>query len=324
MNEPDHPLISVIIPCYNAAKFLDEALRSVLGQAGVDLEVLLVDDGSTDDPESVVRRIGDTRVRYSRTPPSGGPSRPRNLGLAQARGAFVFFFDADDVMMPGKLAAQVDLMARHPEWAMTFTNFKVIDPQGVTTTSDFLADYRTFHRLRQLALTDSDGLPREPLYLGLLRANFIGTSSVAVRREVLEQVGGFDVGLASSEDLDMWLRIASGHDCGYLDIIGHAYRLHPASLMHQFEARHPLSRIEVLRRHLPGVRDPHTRRTIIRRLGSNYVNLGYISEVHGDAASARRHYLASLRLSPTAGALGGYLKCLIGGPFLRRSRKAGS
>jgi glycosyltransferase involved in cell wall biosynthesis len=317
------PRISVIMPCYNAVQFLEEALCSVLGQDRVDLEVILVDDGSTDDPESVVRRLGDHRVRYLRTPASGGPSRPRNLGIAQARGRFVFFFDADDVMMPGKLSTQVALMTGHPELAMSFTNFKVVSPLGATIVPDFLAGYETFHQVRRLGPGDNGGLQREALFLALLRANFIGTSGVAVRRDVLERVGGFDVDLASSEDVDLWLRIARDHDCGYVDIVGHAYRQHPASLMHQFEARHPLSRIEVIRRRLPDVSDPLTRRVMSRRLADNHVNLGFIAQVQGDAALARRHYLDSLRLAPTTGAIGGYLKCLIGGPFLRRGRKAG-
>lgn len=323
MSKCAQPLITVVMPCYNAGAFLDETLRSVLGQEGVELEVVLVDDGSTDDPEAVVHRLGDERVRYLCTPPSGGPSRPRNLGIEQARGEIVFFFDADDVMMPGKLAAQVALMTNQPELAMTFTNFKVVGPRGATVTPDFLAGYETFHQVWRQRTGDAGRLPREPLFLGLLRANFIGTSSVAVRRDVLEQVGRFDTDLASSEDVDMWLRIVRDHDCGYVDIIGHAYRRHPASVMHQFEARHPLSRIEVLRRHLPAVRDPLTRRVMIRRLAENHVNLGYIWQVRADVALARHHYLEALRLAPSAGALGGFLKCLIGGPFVRRGRKAG-
>jgi len=324
MSESRQPLISVVMPCYNACAYLELTLRSVLSQSVADLEIVLVDDGSTDDPEAIVRAIGDARIRYQRTPPSGGPSRPRNLGVEAARGRYVFFFDADDLMLPGKIAAQLELMEREPGLALTFTNFRVVDPQGATLNDDFLAGYETFGRLRGLVAGGAGRLPRDAFYLGLLRANFIGTSSVAVRREVLAEVGGFDVGLASGEDIDLWLRIARNHDCGYVDVVGHAYRSHPTSVMHQFEARHPLARIEVVRRHLPYVTDPATRRTMIRRLADNHASLGYIWQVRGDAGLARGNYLASLRLAPSGAALGGYLKCLVGGPFLRRPPKGGA
>lgn len=316
MNASDQPLVSVVMPCYNAAAFLRATLDSVLAQAGPPLEVLVIDDGSTDDSAAVAAAVGDPRVRLTRTPASGGPSRPRNLGLAQARGRYVFFFDADDLMYPGKVAAQVAVMEGEPRLALTFTNFRVLDSDGRVADPDFLAGYRTFAALRRLA-PDGAPLPREACYLALLRANFIGTSSVAVRRDVLERVGGFDESLASGEDIDLWLRIARDHDCAYVDIAGHGYRRHPASVMHQFQARHPLARIEVVRRHLPHVTDRGTRRVMRRRLADNHASLGYIWQKRGDAALARANYLESLRLAPSTGALAGYLKCLLGGALLR-------
>lgn len=320
MNEPVGPDISIVMPCYNASAYLGKALRSVLDQEGPSREVLLVDDGSTDDPESIVRGLSDPRISFRRIPPSGGPSRPRNLAMAEARGRYVCFFDADDVMLPGKLAAQVAAMDAAPRLAMTFTNFHVMDQVGKVTNPDFLAGYRTFANLRRLVPEHQTSLPREACYLALLRANFIGTSSVVVRREVLDDIGGFDETLASSEDIDMWLRIARSHDCGYVDIVGHGYRHHPASVMHQFRARHPLARIEVLRRHLDGVTDIPTRRAMLRRLAENYSSLGFIWQKRGNAALARRNYLESLRLAPSSNALAGYCKCLLGGAFMRRAR----
>ena len=322
--EARRPVVSVVVPCHNAVAYLHESLTSVLGQSAVDLEVVLVDDGSTDDPGAVVRALGDGRVRLHAIPASGGPSRPRNLGLELARGDFVFFFDADDVMLPGKIAAQVAAFAAHPALAMTFTNFRVIDAAGALLNPDFLAGYDTFHAVLARGLTPAGGLDRQALYHGLLCASFIGTSGVAVRRSVLERTGGFDTSLASSEDADLWLRIAREHDCGYVDIIGHSYRRHPASIMHQVEARHPLARIEVIRRNLPLVTDRATARVMTRRLAENHVALGYIWQKRGDARRARDNYLKALRLAPSAGAFAGFVKCLVGGPLLRRGPGTGS
>lgn len=207
MNASDQPLVSVVMPCYNAAAFVAETLAGVLSQSGPALEVVVVDDGSTDDSAARIAAVGDPRVRLTSTPPSGGPSRPRNLGLAQARGRYLFFFDADDIMYPGKVATQVAAMERDPSLALTFTNFRVLNSDGTVADPDFLAGYATFAALRRLA-PDGVRLPREACYLALLRANFIGTSGVAVRRDVIERVGGFDESLASGEDIDLWLRIA--------------------------------------------------------------------------------------------------------------------
>lgn len=322
--EASRPVVSVVVPCHNAATYLPESLGSILGQSAAALEVILVDDGSTDDPGSVVDRLGDARIRFFSIPASGGPSRPRNLGIEQARGDFVFFFDADDVMLPGKIAAQLAAFAAHPELALTFTNFRVIGADGALLNPDFLAGYETFHAVLARGLTAAGGLHRDALFHGLLCASFIGTSGVAVRRSVLAGTGGFDPSLASSEDADLWLRVARGHDCGYVDIVGHCYRRHPGSIMHQVEARHPLARIEVIRRNLPHVTDPETARVVQRRLAENHVALGFIWQRRGDARRARANYREALRLSPSAGALAGYLKCLVGGPLLRRAGGAGS
>ncbi len=322
MNAPAHSLVSVVVPCHNAAGFLHETLASILRQSYAHLEILLVDDGSDDDPLSVANSLGDERIRYLRIPASGGPSRPRNLGVREARGDYIFFCDADDVMLPGKIAAQVARLDAQPDLGLVFTNFQVVDAGGAVTNPDFLADYETFREVSRLPASAGGGLDRAGLRRGLLRANFIGTSGVAVRKAVLDAVGGFDESLASSEDLDLWLRIARDFDCGYLDMVGHSYRKHPASVMHQVEARHPLARIRVLERNLPAGDDPLTRRVVRRRLADNHVAAGYAFQVHGELARAAGRYLRAFRLAHQPVALLWAGKCLLMAPLRRRRRKA--
>jgi glycosyltransferase involved in cell wall biosynthesis len=308
MTDNHSPTVSVIVPCYNAAGYLGETLGAILDQSWTDLEVIVVDDGSTDDPGAVVAAFGEPRIRFQSTPPSGGPSHPRNVGISVARGQYVFFCDADDVMLPGKIEGQVRVLADNPEVGLVFTNFQVIDPHGEILVTSFLADYSVLWRIVGAGSASGAALDGEQVVRGLLRANFIGTSSVAVRRLVLADVGGFDESLASSEDLDLWLRIARRHDCGFLDIIGHGYRRHPGSLMQEGSARHPLARIEVLRRQLAGEARPQERRIIRRRIAMNHASVGYAHERSGNHEGARRHYLESLRLSPSLGACWGWLK----------------
>ncbi len=324
MAPPNTPTASVVIPCYNAAAYLPETLAGIFGQSYADFEVILVDDGSTDDPEQVARRLGDPRLRFLRIPASGGPSRPRNVAIGEARGRIVFFCDSDDVMLPGKIERQVRMLDDHPELALTFTNFRIIDEAGRVVVPDFLAGYDTFAALRRRGVTAAGGLDREALYRGLLRANFIGTSSVAARTEVLREAGGFDTGLASSEDRDLWLRLARAREFGYVDIVGHSYRRRAGSVMRQLEARHPLARIAVFERNLPFVTDPRTRRVVRSRIASNYASLGYIWQARGDGARARENYLRSLRITPSWTALGGALKSLCGRLFLGKGNITGA
>ncbi len=309
MTENSPPTVSVVVPCHNAAAYLRETLDAILAQSWKDLEILLVDDGSTDDPAAVAAACADDRIRLWRQPASGGPSRPRNRAIGEARGRYVFFCDADDVMRPGKIEGQVRLLERFPEVALVFTDFEVIDAGGRVLEPSFLAAYETLRRI-VAAGTGPDGeLHRDLLVRGLLAANFIGTSSVAVRKSVLDEVGVFDESLASSEDLDLWLRIARRHGCAYLDMAGHGYRKHPASLMHEDSDRHPLARIEVMRRQYAWRPGRAERRLIGYWLSRNFCSLGYLSEQRGEAAAARRYYLESLRARPNPAAAWGWLKC---------------
>jgi glycosyltransferase involved in cell wall biosynthesis len=318
------PAVSVVIPCHNAAPWLPGTLAAILRQSFRDLEVVVVDDGSTDHPENVVAAMADPRIRLYSQGASGTPSRPRNVGIRNSHGGLVFFCDADDVMAPDKIHRQVALFEQLPAVGLVFTNFQVIGADDEVLEPSFLAGYDTLWRLLGEQPSAGGGLNRERMVSGLLRANFIGTSSVAVRRSVLDDVGGFDEGLASSEDYDLWLRIARRHDCAYLDMIGHGYRRHPASLMQSSSTRHPLARIEVLRRQLAVTRGAADRRAVLRRLAANHGSVGYGLERDGDSAAARREYVASLRCRPNGPAAWGLLKVSTIGRFRRRFPVTGS
>ncbi len=296
------------MPAHNAARYLRAALTSVLAQSWRDLEVLVVDDGSADDPGAVVASLGDERIRFWSRPASGGPSRPRNEAIAAARGRYVFFCDADDEMQPGKIERQVAEFERHPRLGLVFSDFQVIDEDGRIVSPSFLAHYGTFRRILRAGRREHGGLDEKRVASGLLRANYIGTSGVAVRREVLAEVGLFDESLSSSEDFDLWLRIARRYPLGYVDMIGHSYRQHGTSLMREFARRHPLARIEVLQRQLALPLDRRDRLAVRRRLAVNHCSLGYVCERERDLAAARECFHDSFRMWPSLGAAWGWLK----------------
>lgn len=306
--------VSVVVPCHNAAPFLARTLVAICSQSWRDLEIILVDDGSTDDSIAVAEAVGDPRLRIIRQAASGGPSAPRNRAIAESRGRYVFFCDADDVMRPGKIEEQVRILEDHPGVALVFTDFEVIDPDDRVLEASFLAPYHSLRQIVAAGVGPEGGLKRGLMVDGLLRANFIGTSSVAVRKAVLDEVGAFDTGLASSEDLDLWLRVARRYDCAFLDQVGHGYRRHPGSLMHEASSRHPLARIEVLRRQMGPGTTPAQARLVRYWLGRNYCGLGYLHEQRREYGRARDFYLESLRWRPNLQAVWGLAKVLVRRP----------
>ena len=262
----DTPLISVVIPCYQAADTLPETLATVFSQDYPHVEVVAVDDGSTDDTTNILAGYGD-RLITQRIPNSGGPSRPRNVGVEHATGEYVAFFDSDDLMLPGKLKAQAAVLADRPEVDFVFTDFRMIDPEGAVLTERFLDTYRNFRN--HCSKTDQPDLSRldgAHAYHELIRANFIGTSSVMVRRDKLVAAGGFDETLHNGDDIDMWLKLArTGAAFAFLDRPYHDYRKVPGGISARGWRRLP-SAIRVRERQRPHVTDPETLTILDRAL----------------------------------------------------------
>jgi glycosyltransferase involved in cell wall biosynthesis len=198
---PDAPAVSVIIPAYNSAAFIAEAVESVRAQTFGDHEVIVVDDGSSDGTEEVVRRLG-AGVRYHRQP-NQGPAAARNAGIGLSRGDLVCFLDADDLWMPEKLARQTAFMAAHPEIGLLFTDAieshgEIVQKPSIVSTMKFGADA-------------TSQVPIEDAFRKLLIENFVPTSSVMLRRSCVATTGLFDVGLQNVEDREMWLRMAASY-----------------------------------------------------------------------------------------------------------------
>ncbi len=190
------PLVSAIIPTYNRAAFLREAIDSVLAQTERDFELIVVDDGSSDETRSLCGSYGD-KLRYFFQSPRG-VSAARNSGLRQARGRWVAFLDSDDLWAPNKLARQVEWMAAHPEILLCYTDEIWI---------------RRGRRVNQKKIHHKAGGWIYPLCLPLC---LISPSSVLMRRELFEQAGVFDEALPICEDYDLWLRLTARFEAGFI------------------------------------------------------------------------------------------------------------
>lgn len=189
-------MISVIIPLYNKADSISQALDSVLAQSYQDFEVVVVDDGSTDGGAAVVERYADPRIRLVRQA-NAGVSAARNKGIAEARGEHVAFLDADDVWMPGFLEEIAALQREYPKCRAQATNY-IFNSNGVKSPTI----------LRRLPFKGELGVLTNYFEVASCSHPPVWTSAVCIERVLLQEIGGFPVGIKSGEDLLTWARIA--------------------------------------------------------------------------------------------------------------------
>jgi glycosyltransferase involved in cell wall biosynthesis len=192
------PRVSVIIPTYNRADLLGDAIASVMAQSYQDFEVIVADDGSTDQTAEVmadaIARFG-SRIRHLALPHRGQPAAPRNSALAVASGEYISFLDSDDLYLPHKLALQVPALDNNPAVGIVYSNAHFFSAQPDQPTGYV-----------------QDGLPTPSgdVFADLLRGNFLTPGVVLIQRKCLEISGGFneDPALLVSEDYELWLRLA--------------------------------------------------------------------------------------------------------------------
>ena len=191
------PRVSVIIPTYNRSWCLSEAIDSVLSQTFQDMELIVVDDGSTDETPALLSRYDD-RLRCLRQT-NRGVSVARNHGIQAANGALIAFLDSDDLWQPDKLARQVDFFDRQPDALICQTEETWIR-RGVRVNPK--------HRHRK---------PSGWIFEPSLALCLVSPSAVMMRRELLEEMGGFDESLPACEDYDLWLRVSLHYPIHLID-----------------------------------------------------------------------------------------------------------
>ena len=206
MNTKSEPKISVIIPTYNRAASIGKSISSVIDQTWQNFEIIVVDDGSTDNTRQIVESFMDERIRYIYMEKNGGASHARNEGIRQAKYDFIAFLDSDDEWVSEKLEKQMEVM------------LQASDQVGLV--------YCRMRRNRENG--DSNICPplemkkeilEGNIFRNLLGDNVIGTPTILVRKECLEQTGGFDEGLKCLEDWELILRIAEKWEIGFADDI---------------------------------------------------------------------------------------------------------
>ena len=301
------PLVSVIMPVYNTAEFIAESVDSVLGQDYPHIELIVVDDGSTDGTIEILRGYGDRLALL--TQQNQGAAVARNAGIAMARGDYIAFIDSDDVWLPGKVKAQADYMDQHPEIGMTFTawhNWKP-EPSGKFRKPD--AAKGTYPK-------NSDGKSLVDrgsgwLYNRLLFGSLPHTITVMMRRDLVERVGQFDPTLKRGQDYDYWLRASRLTEIHQLNLVTALYRLHGEGCITKYpdtNYEYEVVRTALCRWGLVGPSGERSARGAIRkRLAQTCFSFGYHHYWEGDPRLAARSFLQSTFRHPWSVSAWGYL-----------------
>ena len=214
------PLVSVVIPTHNSARFIAEAVRSVLAQTYRRCEVIVVDDGSSDGTREVLEPFAD-RIRYLHQA-NQGPSAARNAGIRMAQGQFICLLDADDRWAPAKVERQAAFMTSHDDVGLLFTDAEEVDDAGIQKAS--ILKTMMFGRA-----VLSEARLEQP-FRRLVEENFVPTSTVMIRASCLLKAGLFDEDLQNAEDRDMWLRLAAYAPVGCLPFVLATKRSHGGNI----------------------------------------------------------------------------------------------
>jgi glycosyltransferase involved in cell wall biosynthesis len=289
------PRVSVVVPAYNAATTISQALDSVFRQSFRDFEVVIVDDGSTDRTREVVAEYGD-RIRVLTKANEGKPAATRNLGVHAARGELVAFLDADDWWREDKLERQVAVFDGRPDVGLVYTADATVDANGKT-----------------LSVNPCPPEARGRIYELLTVRNVMVGSSVMARREAIVRAGGFDEGLTSIENWDLWIRIARDWAIDYIDEPLTLYRVHAGNRSSNVELRRQNVFLVLAKHHDARDRSPEARRRRRDAYFHAYFNVlgkAYFGQL--EMGAARRALIRALGLKPSRAAVRLFLLTLLG------------
>jgi len=275
-----NPKVSIIIPTYNRADLLSRAIKSALNQTFKDFELIVVDDGSTDNTRQVVEGFQqkDERIKYIWQENSGAPAKPKNTGIENSKGEYVAFLDSDDEFVPEKIEKQLNLFLHSKKENLGFVGCNVL----IIQQGNIIQEYIT---------------PKyKEVFLKLLESNFIlSSSSVLVKKEVFENIGLHDIRFKCSEDWDMWIRIAQKYNFDFVPEFLFKYYVHSLSITQTTPTKEKTQDLLfILEKHKKQIIEkwPHIYGTHLRHLGS--INL--LSENKKDSMKC---FIQSIKIYPS-------------------------
>jgi glycosyltransferase involved in cell wall biosynthesis len=314
------PLVSVIVPAFNAAKYLGQALDSLRAQTISDIEIIVVDDGSSDGTRVIADQHAaeDVRVKVlAREVPSGKPSCARNMALLEAHGRYIAFLDADDVSVPGRLESAIDALrltgARFAfaDVQRRYEDTGVLAPAGTLDSAAFLDTAAPY--VKRVSGSCFICTSAFPAYL--LSHIVINTSTVVIDRELLAvEARRFDESLVCAEDIDLWFRWAEWTPIAFVNEVHTIIRKHAASITASQPLQTHIDGVAVRKAHFARLRASMSAAeiaTIEHDLGQRQYHVAYAQWCAGDGASARAWYRQSWSSKSTMAAAVGYMKSFV-------------
>lgn len=212
-------IVSILVPVYNGDQYISEAIESALAQTYQNFELLIVNDGSTDNSKSIIMNyLGDSRIRYFEQQ-NAGVAATRNLAIKHAKGKYIGFLDQDDCWLPDKLSTQVQFLETHQEFAFIHSRQGYIQADG-TLISHYPKDW----------VADLHG----ECFVELFKRNRIAVLTVLLRKNVIDEIGYFNETVSRVDDYELWLRICSKYPIGFQDKKLALYRCHETNASHDY------------------------------------------------------------------------------------------
>ena len=319
------PLVSVIMPVYNCEAFVREAVDSVLKQTEPDLELIVVNDGSTDGTLAILDAMAssDHRLQIHTQANSGKPSIARDAGIRRSIGEYVAFIDGDDTYHPRRLERGLEALARVPDATLAFSDLIMYGNEAEKEGAGHLTKFG----LRKLAkdhmsAVDSGIYACHPSFYECMSTSCFGaviTLTVLVRRSALaEEVEWFPESLTTYEDNDLWLRLAVRSRFAYVDEVLAYYRRHASNITSDAE-KMARGAIEARVRNLERGRLRLSKKSIRhcrKAISYHLLRLGYCLARSGERAAARKYVLQSLEFHPSLRVIPAYLKTFTSARFL--------
>ena len=280
------PSVSVVIATYNRARFLPETIESILQQRFRDFELLVVDDGSTDDTQQVLKSYGE-RIRFFYQE-NRGPAAARNLGIRHARGRWISIQDSDDLSTPGHLETLFGFAEKNPSYGMVFANGAYLG--GPEHNRDSIIPKEKSRRLAQQGVRLVD----------LFEKSIVRLQAALISKKCLETIGEHDESLRICMDLDLAFRIFMRYPVAYLDQVVFLYRKHEGNIGRNQDLRllENIRVIEKLVREFPQAKELLGMRRIAQRTAYRYYRLAKGRWRDGDQRGAREAIQQAISLRP--------------------------
>lgn len=296
MNSINNPKVSVIIPTYNSSKFVEEAINSIILQSYKNIEIIVIDDGSTDNTKDVLNKyINDSTITYCYQK-NGGPGAARNRGIKESIGDFVCFLDSDDVYLPDSILDRAQVLKNYPEVGLCFSDYFLQTKQHQTKIIPHNRQYSKFNEAIEFSTKERNIyiFPKKSYNL-VVPSCYLHTSSCMLRKSVLDIVGLFRTDIFCAEDNDLWLRISMHCKIAFIDKVGSIYKTHRSSLYIPSE-RYLKDLIvfleDIIRKYSF---DNETCRLLKKKLYNAYFSLGYYYFDKALFRKSRIYFLKSMK-----------------------------